>query len=601
MVVVMAFTIMGLAPAGAFAQSSSAATAVLTGNLILDKTVYGPGAPIKFIAKDDKAGDATTPADAIIHYTMSDTPDYYPGIPPSDPGVSSDVYTLAGITAPDQPGAYQIKILATAPGYDNSSVKTLTFYVSGLYVYDQAGNKTVFTMADLDNIAMEEQGVTSKDLLASYAYSGYNTYGSWLPVRNEATNEIEKAQGPTVAGILADCDIDLNAMPSDQLITFKGGDGFPYSLTKVELTAKRYYFPNGNQGTEKGGIGTTASWVGAVSNEPTIIDINNEGRLCFGQVAPSERTLTAMVKMVADGGSITVSSDKPASLSSVKATPSTAASLAWGTSITLSIVPINPVWEMIYYTTGATDADTAYPDMTNADIYNYNTWDKVNRVIKVPAGSTSFTVKAFSADYGKTYSPVQTFAYSAKPSVVAGVKAASASYQSTKLTWTKMTGASGYTIYRSLSKTGTYSAIANVGAAAVSYTNSGVKTGATYYYQVKAYINSDNGKIYGNTSAAVSAKPALSKPAFSLKTGKKATKCTWKATPGASGYVIYRATKKAGAYKAVYTKKSGKAGSDTMKKLTSNKTYYYKMKAYRTVGSVKVYSAFTAVKSCKAK
>ncbi|MDO4460425.1 MAG: hypothetical protein Q4C42_10195, partial [Clostridia bacterium] len=56
-----------------------------------------------------------------------------------------------------------------------------------------------------------------------------------------------------------------------------------------------------------------------------------------------------------------------------------------------------------------------------------------------------------------------------------------------------------------------------------------------------------------------------------------------------------RATSKTGTYSLI---KTVSAGSTYYKNtgLTKGKTYYYKVRAYKTIGSTKVYSAYTAVK-----
>ena len=69
----------------------------------------------------------------------------------------------------------------------------------------------------------------------------------------------------------------------------------------------------------------------------------------------------------------------------------------------------------------------------------------------------------------------------------------------------------------------------------------------------------------------------------------------------AQGYVVYRATSKNGKYKAVSTIKKGSTVSYTNKKLTSKKTYYYKVRAYRVVNGKKVYSGYSKVKGVKIK
>lgn len=71
---------------------------------------------------------------------------------------------------------------------------------------------------------------------------------------------------------------------------------------------------------------------------------------------------------------------------------------------------------------------------------------------------------------------------------------------------------------------------------------------------------------------------------------------SWGAVTGASGYEIYRATSSTGTYTLISTTT---AISYNNTGLTTNSTYYYKVRAYRMVGTVKVYSSFSTVVSAK--
>ena len=53
-----------------------------------------------------------------------------------------------------------------------------------------------------------------------------------------------------------------------------------------------------------------------------------------------------------------------------------------------------------------------------------------------------------------------------------------------KLTWSAVTNASKYEVYRATSKTGTYTKVATT--TAKNYTDKTAKAGTTYYYKVKA-------------------------------------------------------------------------------------------------------------------
>lgn len=78
-------------------------------------------------------------------------------------------------------------------------------------------------------------------------------------------------------------------------------------------------------------------------------------------------------------------------------------------------------------------------------------------------------------------------------------------------------------------------------------------------------------------------------------------KLTWKKLSGASGYEVYRSTKKSGKYEKIGTVTSGKKTSYTDKKVKIGKTYYYKVRAYKKSGSTKLYNPYSSVKSAKIK
>lgn len=183
---------------------------------------------------------------------------------------------------------------------------------------------------------------------------------------------------------------------------------------------------------------------------------------------------------------------------------------------------------------------------------------------------------------------------------VSGVKAASAGYDSVKVSWEKVTGVTGYKVYRADSKNGKYKCVKTVkGEKTTSYKDKKLTAGKTYYYQVKPYL----GKKEGSASKKVSAKPVPAKATLSSvkNSGSKTVTVKWKKVSGASGYEIYSATSKNGKYKKVATVKKGGTTSCKHTKLKKGKTYYYKVRAYRTVNGKKVYGKYSEVKSVKVK
>lgn len=84
-------------------------------------------------------------------------------------------------------------------------------------------------------------------------------------------------------------------------------------------------------------------------------------------------------------------------------------------------------------------------------------------------------------------------------------------------------------------------------------------------------------------------------------TSKRTATVTWKYDSSVDGYQVYRSTKKAKGFKKIKTLKSGYYSSFQNKKLKKGKTYYYKIRAYKTVNGKKYYSEFSKVKSIKIK
>ena len=77
------------------------------------------------------------------------------------------------------------------------------------------------------------------------------------------------------------------------------------------------------------------------------------------------------------------------------------------------------------------------------------------------------------------------------------------------LTWTKVSKASGYQIFYSTSKNGLYSKLRSVtSSSARLVTDTGLASGETYYYTIRAYRTTDDGKIYSsyNTIKTVTVK-----------------------------------------------------------------------------------------------
>ena len=103
-----------------------------------------------------------------------------------------------------------------------------------------------------------------------------------------------------------------------------------------------------------------------------------------------------------------------------------------------------------------------------------------------------------------------------------------------------------------------------------------------------------------NTTTATKVK--LAKQTTKVKAnGKKKIKVSWKKNKKASGYEITYSTKKSFKGKKTIVVKSNKTTSKVVKKLTSKKKYFVKVRSYKQVGKTKTYGAYSKVKTVKVK
>ena len=185
------------------------------------------------------------------------------------------------------------------------------------------------------------------------------------------------------------------------------------------------------------------------------------------------------------------------------------------------------------------------------------------------------------------------------PKTVKGVKFQTATSNSIKIKWKKVSNGTGYAVRRKTSKKGKFKTIAIISSLKkTSYTDKKVKANKTYYYDVVAFKTVD-GKKYGSAASKyITAKTAAAAPkiTYSKNISSKKAKIKWKKVSGAKGYKLYVSTKKKSGFKCVYT---GSKCQYTKSKLKKGKTYYFKVKTYKKFGSKKLYSSYSTVKKVK--
>lgn len=187
-------------------------------------------------------------------------------------------------------------------------------------------------------------------------------------------------------------------------------------------------------------------------------------------------------------------------------------------------------------------------------------------------------------------------AVSAKPVLATVVaKAESASFNSIKVSWPAVAGASGYEVSKSTASTSGFTVASTV--TGLSATLGSLITGKTYYVKVRAYRLVGATKVFGSYSSVVSTKPVPAAPvAQAVKVTATSIKVSWAAVAGASGYEVVRS--KYSTF-ASATTKIVSTTSLTASSLSKTTTYYFKVRAYKLVGTTKVYGAYSTMKSAR--
>ena len=154
--------------------------------------------------------------------------------------------------------------------------------------------------------------------------------------------------------------------------------------------------------------------------------------------------------------------------------------------------------------------------------------------------------------------------------------------------WSRVTGATGYIVYRK-SASGSWGRIADIkSGSTVSYTDTTAASGTTYTYTVRAY----NGSTMGDWHSTKSVKRLSDPKLTSASKVSGGINVRWTRVTGATGYIVYRKSG-SGSWGRIADIKSGSTVSYTDRTAKAGTTYTYTVRAYNgnTMGdwsSVKV-------------
>lgn len=240
--------------------------------------------------------------------------------------------------------------------------------------------------------------------------------------------------------------------------------------------------------------------------------------------------------------------------------------------------------------------------------YVYDGTAKTPEVMLSNAGNALVAGKDFTVTYRNNTNPGQatvvingignyqgskTLNFMIVPGKPDNLKLSKGTGKTLSFCWKKQTGASGYevSLYKGKSK------IKVTTTTKTTCQFSKLKTNTQYTFRVRAYKTINRSKKYGTFSNPLVVKTASSAPSgLKVTAGKRSASLKWKKTSGVTGYEIYMSTKPKSGYKKVSTIRSASKVKYTKKKLTSKKTYYFKVRSYTTKNGQKAYSSYTGVK-----
>lgn len=240
----------------------------------------------------------------------------------------------------------------------------------------------------------------------------------------------------------------------------------------------------------------------------------------------------------------------------------------------------------------------------NSQATGYVVYQSVNGVwtrVKVTASNTatvtglkqgtdySFTVKAYKTISNKNYyCPGYTAYKTTTLPAVPTMKLSSNTASSVTLSWNKLTGATGYVVYKMVD--GNWERIKVTSSNSLTVT--GLGSGTTYNFTVRAYKTFGGKNYYCPTykKLSVTTLPAAVKMSLS-KSYETVVSLSWNKAAGATGYVVYQEI--GGKWERI---KVTSANSLTVTGLKSATTYKFTVRAYKTLGGVNYYSpSFTAL------
>lgn len=258
----------------------------------------------------------------------------------------------------------------------------------------------------------------------------------------------------------------------------------------------------------------------------------------------------------------------------------------------------------------------SWDKISNADGYQIQVYRSTGWVNAGTTTSTSYTVSslASASNYSfrvRAYKTVDGIKYygsfssalvsATNPDKVSNLSTPSRGTDYVTLSWAKQAGATRYRVYKYNSSTGKYDYYKEVKTNTCKVT--GLKTNMGCKFKVRAYKDAKEGiTLTGSYSDAYTTytRPLVSTIKSAVSSSSKKITVKWSKVSGVTGYQIMWSTTKdfSSNYKAVYVTNPSSV-SKVITTAQSKKTYYVKVRSYKTRNGAKICSPWSKVLTVK--